>query len=110
MKSRIENLINFYQEDPSDNFIVYALALEYIKLYDYDTALEYFLKLKALNPEYLPMYYHLGKLYETLKDSDLAAQTYIEGMRIAQKQKNKQTYDELKGAYSAYMEIDDEDW
>jgi tetratricopeptide (TPR) repeat protein len=110
MKSRIENLIDYYHEDPVDNFTIYALALEYIKLYDYDTALEYFLKLKALNPEYLPLYYHLGKLYETLKDTDLAAQTYIEGMRVAFKQKNNQTHAELKEAYTSFMAIDDEDF
>ena len=110
MKSRIESLIEYYHDDPVDNFTIYALALEYIKLYDFDLALEYFLKLKALNPEYLPMYYHLGKLYETLKDSDLAAQTYIEGLRIAVKQKNTHTQTELKEAYNSFMAIDDEDW
>ncbi|MEO8149531.1 MAG: tetratricopeptide repeat protein [Bacteroidia bacterium] len=110
MKSRIESLIEYFHDDPLDNFTIYALALEYIKLYDFETALEYFLKLKALNPEYLPMYYHLGKLYETLKDNDLAAQTYIEGMRIAEKQKDKHTYAELKEAYTSFMAIDDEDW
>jgi len=110
MKSRIESLIEYFHEDPLDNFTIYALALEYIKLYDFDTALEYFLKLKSLNPEYLPLYYHLGKLYETLKDTDLAAQIYIEGMRIAEKQKDKHAYAELKDAYTTFMAIDDEDW
>lgn len=110
MKSRIESLISYYNDDPLDNFTIYALALEYIKRYDFNTALEYFLKLKNLNSEYLPMYYHLGKLYETLKDSDLAAQTYLEGMRLAQKQKDKHTYAELKEAYTSFMAIDDEDF
>lgn len=110
MKSRLENLLDFYHEDANDNFTLYALALEYIKAEDFESSLKFFQELKLKHNEYLPMYYHLGKLYEKLNDTDLASQTYLEGMKLAEKQDNKHTYAELKEAYNSFMGIDDEDW
>lgn len=110
MKSRLENLLNYYQEDSNDNFTMYALALEYIKLNDFENALKFFVELKQKHNEYLPMYYHLGKLYEAMNNPNLASQTYLEGMKLAEKQNENHTHLELQQAYKSFMGINDEDW
>ena len=62
--TRIEMLKAYIADDPADPFLPYALALEYVRLNKNEDAISLLEKVLNLNPDYLPAYYHLGKLYE----------------------------------------------
>jgi tetratricopeptide (TPR) repeat protein len=100
--SRLEQLLQFHQEDPSDPFILYGLALEYLKS-DESKGEEYFDKLLRSFPEYLPTYYHAAKLKATVGKWDEAITTYEKGIQLAIAQKDKATQRELKSALDELM-------
>jgi tetratricopeptide (TPR) repeat protein len=51
--------------------------------------------LKEKNPDYLALYYQLGKLYELTENKDIAIEIYREGVKIAIQQKDNHTKSEL---------------
>lgn len=108
-KSRIELLQSFLEEDPSDPFTLYALAIEHAALDHFRESHIYFEKLVNNKPDYLPAYYHLGKLYERQNNITEAGNTYMKGIRIAERQANNHTKKELQQAYNSLMNIDDSD-
>jgi tetratricopeptide (TPR) repeat protein len=55
--NRIEMLAQFLNENPSDAFARYGLAMEYSKSGDVETALEQFKKLLELHPDYTAGYF-----------------------------------------------------
>ncbi|MFT5647515.1 MAG: tetratricopeptide (TPR) repeat protein [Aureispira sp.] len=110
MKSRIEQLQEFLNEDSNDSFLRYALALEYVRVEKNDTARDCFLKLIKDDENYIATYYQLGKLYESLNDSEKAIEIYKKGIKIAQKSENKKTLLELQEAYNMLIEIDEDDF
>lgn len=101
-ETRLELLIKFYQEDPNDAFNVYGLALEYYKT-DVRKSEEFFNKLLTDFPDYLPTYYHAGKLKEELKENEVALTIYAKGMDLAKKLNDQKTLQELKSAYDELM-------
>ena len=107
MKSRIEQLQEFLKEDINDSFLKYALALEYVRVEENDTARDCFLKLIKDDENYIASYYQLGKLYESLNDLEKAIGIYKKGIKIAQKSENKKMLLELQEAYNMLIEIDE---
>ncbi len=98
MLNRLEHLLGLYESTPSDPFILFALAKEYESKDDPDQALTFYLRVKETNPAYVGLYYHLGKLYETLQTPELALQTYNQGIEVAQSANDQHAASELKGA------------
>lgn len=80
---RLAKLFAFLEENPNDSFIVFAIAKEYEKQEHRDQALKYYLQLKELDAEYIGLYYHLAKLYESIQEEILALKTYKEGISLA---------------------------
>lgn len=95
---RLEQLLNFYQDSPEDGFILFALAKEYEGLGQSDLALEHYLKLQGIDPNYIGLYYHLGKLYEKFQQEQKAWDTYTEGLKRAQQAGDQHAASELAGA------------
>ena len=110
MNTRIDQLKEFLKEDPSDTFLIYALALEYNKAETPDLAIQTFLELMNKNPEYIATYYQLGKLYESTNETTKASEIYLKGMELTKKDVNKKTFLELKEAYNLLMDIDEDEW
>lgn len=98
MSDRLKQLQTFLEGSPDDSFILFAIAKEYEKLKEMDKALEQYLLLKSKDPEYVGLYYHLGKLYEMKEEFDEAVATYQQGMDVAKKQGDKHALSELAGA------------
>ena len=92
MTSRIEQLQEFLKDGSNDSFLKYALALEYVRIEENDTAKDCFLKLIKQDENYLASYYQLGKLYELLNDLESAIEIYKKGIKIAQKVKIKKRF------------------
>lgn len=112
IKERLQQLLTYLNEGSKDPFIRYAIATEYAKLKEYDSALKYYQDLVSNNPDYVGTYYHLGKLLETLDRKEEAIAIYEKGMDIALEKKNMHAYSELKGVHQFALGIndDDDDW
>lgn len=96
--TRIEMLKAYLADDPSDPFLHYALALEYIPLSRNAEAIVVLEDLLKNSPDYLAAYYQLGKLYEKQLRNEEALKTYSNGIAIAKSQKDLHTLSELQGA------------
>jgi Tfp pilus assembly protein PilF len=95
---RIHQLKLFLQEDPEDEFTRFAMALEYLKTGDHNTAEKLFTGILSSNPGYVGVYYHLGKLYESLDETGKAKTVYQKGIEISGKSGDLHTQSELKTA------------
>lgn len=96
--NRKELLLSLLKEDPNDPFARYALALEYRKENLLHKAQEVFEALKNDHPDYLPLYYQLGKLIEESGDEQGAMAIYREGLALATVQRDLKTRSELEEA------------
>jgi tetratricopeptide (TPR) repeat protein len=106
---RLTKLFEFLEADPTDSFILYAIATEYNTQGESDEALKYYLKLTEMHPDYVGTYYHLGKLYEKLNDKQKAISIYQTGMQAARNKRDMHAFSELQGAYNSAAGLDYED-
>ncbi len=96
--TRISALLGFLNDDPSDAETKYMLALEYIKLGNDNSAMVWMSDLHHSHPDYLPNYYHYGKLLERTGEVNKALKIYREGMYKAKSKNDMHTYSELQSA------------
>lgn len=96
--SRKETLEKLLETDPGDSFSRYALGLEYVSLNDYDEAQKEFNFILSNDPQYLPVYYQLGKVFELTGDTDKALKIYQQGLYVASSQNDTHTQSELQDA------------
>lgn len=101
-QSRLEQLLQFYEEDPNDPFNIYALANEY-KSSDPDKTMGYFEILIEKHPEYIATYYHLAHLYIDIGEDEKAKSTFEKGIEIASINNEALALRELKNAYDEFM-------
>ncbi|WP_031528089.1 hypothetical protein [Dyadobacter crusticola] len=103
----LNNLLAFYEEDPTDPFNIYALAIEYAKSDAVNAAL-FFDKLLDEHPGYLPTYYHAGAFFAEIGRVKKAEEIYQKGVELARGQNNAKALRELQGAYNNFLdELDD---
>ena len=95
---RILQLKEFLKASPNDAFLQHALALEYVKVGEEQTAKNLFESILKSEPEYVGSYYHLGKLLERIKDNTAAIAVYKSGMKQAKLAKDNHSYNELQAA------------
>ena len=100
--SRLNQLLEFYKEDPNDPFNIYALATEY-KSVDPEKTLTYFELLIENHPDYVATYYHLAHLYLELEKEDQAKVTFENGIEKATINNENLMLRELKSAYDEFM-------
>lgn len=96
--SKIKTLARNIQANPDDSFSKFALALEFLKKNNLQRAKLLFQDIYTNDPEYVGVYYHLGKLYERLEYFDKAQKMYNEGMDVASNQEEHRTQKELQEA------------
>jgi len=96
---RIEKLRAFLEENPADNFVQHALALELIKQGDDAGARVQFETLLQRDENYIGSYYHLAKLLERNGEREAAIQWYLKGMQKAKEGGDRHAYSELQAAY-----------
>ena len=98
---RINQLKSFLKEEPNDPFLQYSLALEYLKMEQDEAALHIFENLLKDHEDYLPTYYHCGKLYERLNKKEEAVACYEKGILLARKQNHSRTLREINEALNS---------
>ncbi len=96
--------------EPTDAFLLFALAKEHETLGELTAATDYYLQCAEHNPDYTGLYYHLAKIYEKLNDLENAIATYKKGMEVAQKTNDRHALSELQQAYWEISDDDDEDF
>ena len=96
---RLEKLKAFLKENPEDNFIRHAMALEYIKTGHDEKARQLFEDILNQQPSYVGSYYHLAKLLERIHKTDEAIRVYEKGMAEAKKAGDDLSFRELRGAW-----------
>jgi len=101
MNERIQQLIKFLEEEPEDEFIHYALALEYLK-FDAAKAKAEFENLLAKHPTYLPTYYPAAHLFIELGKPAEAERLFVRGIELAKIQGNNKARMELQSAYMVF--------
>lgn len=104
--SRLNQLLAFHAASPKDSFVLFALAKEYEKMGDFGQALQHYREITSADPNYVGVYYHLGKLEEKMEGPQQAMVTYRTGMDVAQKAGDRHAYSELAGAK---LELGDDD-
>ncbi len=97
-KNRFDLLKEMLQKDPEDNFLNYALALEYSRQSEVSKAIRIIETILEKDAEYLPAYYQLGKLYEQEAMIEKAIDIYKKGIEIAKHHSNLKTMGELTEA------------
>lgn len=95
--SRLEILLQHLEEDPHDPFNIYAVAMEYMKT-DINKAVKFLLLLLHEHEDYLPTYYHLGKLKQQLGHTEAAKRVFAKGIEKAEKAGEFKTLRELQNA------------
>ncbi|MBK7309298.1 MAG: hypothetical protein KBG47_05860 [Bacteroidia bacterium] len=96
--NRIEALLSMLQTEPQDVFLNYSLGLEYSANNNFSLAEEQFKKTIDIKPDYIPAFFHLGKLYEEIKKTPEALNCYKQGLDFAKQQKNNKAVNELSEA------------
>ncbi len=105
MNSRLEKLKEMERQKPDDAFLKFAIAQEYVAMGNDDDALTYYNLVRERFPQYVPVYYQAGKLYERINKMILAADTYKQGIAVARAAGEIKTASELN---EALMLLDDE--
>jgi tetratricopeptide (TPR) repeat protein len=107
--TRLDKLLEFYKNEPGDEFLKYALATEYLRLNETDKSLAYYEDLANNHPTYVGTYYHLGKLYEALNRKDDAIEIYEKGMNVAKAARDNHAFSELRAVYMEAKGVEDDD-
>jgi tetratricopeptide (TPR) repeat protein len=103
---RIEQISEMLAKDPTDDFLHYALALEYEKNGEKDKAISLINDLLDRSPDYLGGYYKLGQLFEEKNQFKAAIEIYKKGILLAEEKKDNKAKGELN---EALWLIDDEE-
>jgi tetratricopeptide (TPR) repeat protein len=98
MSSRLEQLQQMLVQEPHDEFLQYAIAIEYFSVNNFEKAIDCFKNILKANADYLAVYYQMGKCYEELKQTENAKDIYNRGIELAQKQNKTKTLNELRAA------------
>jgi len=95
--SRYTILLEMLEKQPTDLFLQYALAMEYLGMHKYDKAQILFEQIIGVDQHYVAAYYQLGKLLE-LTNEGKAIQVYEKGMDEAQLKNDRKTVNEFRSA------------
>lgn len=106
MSQRLQLLQKLLEESPNDSFTLFAIAKEYEGLGETQEALQHYQHLRSNNPDYVGLYYHLGKLLEKESKVREAIEAYDTGIAVAKKLGDTHSLSELN---VARMELDDSD-
>ncbi|MFI5203641.1 MAG: hypothetical protein ACHQF2_04015 [Flavobacteriales bacterium] len=97
-EDRIKLLKEWMQTDSTDPFLPYALALEFKKAGQLTETADTLCTLLNTFPDYLPVYYQLGILFEETGKKENALQVYRTGLQKAREQKDAKTAGEISEA------------
>jgi tetratricopeptide (TPR) repeat protein len=96
--TRLDTLKSMVEQNPTDSFARYGLAMEYRNTGDLEAALGEFHALMAVNPDYAPAYFHGGQTLERLGRIDEAREVYLQGIEVTTRAGDQHARSEMQGA------------
>ena len=96
--TRLQTLKSMVEQNPTDSFARYGLAMEYRNLGDLEAAMGEFRALMASHPDYSPAYYHGGMTLERMGLLDEARTVYQEGLEATIRTGNAHARSEMQAA------------
>ncbi len=96
--SRKEQLIALLESNPTEPFLLFALAKEFEKESQNDKALALYEQLVTDHSDYIGTYYHFGKLLEQLDHLEEARLIYHNGIHKALSFNDMHSASELRSA------------
>ncbi len=96
--SRIEVLKTMLEQDPSNSFAHYGVAMEYANAGHLDQAAAEFERLLAANPDYVAAYFHGGQALEKLGRIEEARAIYERGIAASGRNGDLHTQSEIRTA------------
>jgi Tfp pilus assembly protein PilF len=85
-------------QNPTNSFMRYGLAMEYKNSGDLESALREFRTLLASTPDYSAAYFHGGQTLERLGRIEEARGMYVEGLEVTSRKGDLHTRDEIQAA------------
>lgn len=98
VNNRLTKLKQILENDPGDFFSKYALGLEFMSVKDFPETIRIFEEIISANPNYHPVYYQLGKVYEANGDYDKAKKIFEKGVYVTTAQGETHAREELMAA------------
>ena len=95
---RLEILKSMVEQNPTDSFARYGLAMEYRNSGDLQAAMAEFRSLMSINPDYSPAYFHGGQTLERMGLLDEAREVYTKGVEVTIRTGNEHARSEMQGA------------
>jgi len=86
------------EDQPSEPFNRYALAMEYKKTNNHKQALDIFNQLTEESPDYIATYFHYGSILEEVGQPQKALEIYRLGIEKSKVQGEQHAMSELKNA------------
>jgi tetratricopeptide (TPR) repeat protein len=93
---RLKQLMDFFETNPKDSFILFAIAHEYQSMDDFQNADLWFHQLFQLDPLYLGLYLHWARVKSSLGRKNEALELLSQGQSIAQSNQDSKTWGELE--------------
>lgn len=109
-QDRLNQLFQFYKEDPNDPFIIYGLATEYASDENWEEAIKYYEILLKDHQTYTGTYYHAAFAYAENDQPEKAEETYKKGLLICKQENDLHALKELQSAYTNFQLEDDDEW
>ena len=93
--SRLEKLESMYQDDPTDEFVCYGLAMEYRSLERHDDALGLFESLVSKEPAHVPSFFMMGQMLAEIGKTEDAKLALKSGIAAGREQGNDHAVGEM---------------
>lgn len=97
MSQRLAKLETFFAAEPSDSFVLYALAQEHAKLGQLATAIQWYDRCLEVDPASCYAYFHKAQVQITLGDQSGAKATLTLGVAAATKAQDSKALGEIRG-------------
>jgi tetratricopeptide (TPR) repeat protein len=96
--TRLDTLKSMVEQNPTDTFARYGLAMEYRNTGDLDASMGEFRALMAANPDYAPAYFHGGQTLERMGLLDQAREVYLQGIDVTTRNGDQHAKSEMQAA------------
>jgi Tfp pilus assembly protein PilF len=96
--NRLDILKQMVEQDSSNTFARYGLAMEYAKGHEFAAAIVEFRGLLSQDADYAAAYYHGGQALEKLGDVEQARDLYEKGIEATTRKGDAHTRAELQAA------------
>ena len=96
---RLPRLRELLRAQPGDSFLRFALARELQNAGELEPAVEEYARLRASDPDYVGLYFHLAATLDTLGRTDETEEAYRAGIAVAERRADAHALAELRNAY-----------